>query len=290
MKHYTYLLLVATLILGSCTTKQKASTEEWPITPKSEEVEELLRIDSICEVCYTKYVDVLSDFAHTTDSVQWEPYMADAIHNTLGEEGLIRRDSAVRCWHSLIHLYNKAQDMKAFEQYAENIELINLFLAEPEARLDFIVQFVKPLALSYYTDSAEGYNFVIERLHDELARCFMAVHLVGEPPAITQSLLNIIGRTYIEGEMWEDAEYHTRDILGFAQFYDEEFVHWGFDDTYRAEVHEARKEYAEAIEDIESSISKLKKVQATSQHPEAIASGIELCEAWIIELQNKMQN
>lgn len=224
MKPYTYLLLVAILILGSCTTKQKASTEEWPITPKSEEVKELLCIDSICEVCYTKYVDVLSDYAHTTDSVQWEPYMTDAIQNTLGEEGLIRRDSAVRCWHSLIHLYNEAQDMKAFEQYAENIELINLVLAEPEARLDFIVQFVKPLALSYYKESAEGYNFVIDRLYDELAHCFMAVHLVGEPPAITQNLLNIIGRTCIEGEMWKDAEYHTRNILGFAQFYDEKFV------------------------------------------------------------------
>lgn len=289
MKTYTYLLLAAVLVLGSCATKQKANTEEWPITPKSEEVIELLRIDSICEVCYTKYVNVLSDYAHTTDSLQWEPYMADAIQNTLGEEGLIRRDSAVHCWHSLIHLYNEAQDMKAFEQYAENVELINLFLAEPEARLDFIVQFVKPLALAYYKEKTEGYSFIIERLHDELARCFMAVHLVGEPPAITQNLLNIIGRTYIEGEMWEDAEYHTRDILGFAQFYDEEFVHWGFDDTYRAEVHEARKEYAEAIEDIEIGISKLKKIQASSQHPEAIASGIELCEAWIIELQNKMQ-
>lgn len=288
MKPYTY-ILIATLISVGCATKQKARTEEWPITPKSEEVEELLRIDSICEVCYTKYVNVLSDYAHTTDSLQWEPYMADAIQNTLGEEGLIRRDSAVRCWHSLIHFYNEAQKAKAFEQYAENVELINLVLTEPETRLDFIVQFAKPLALAYYKEKTEGYSFIIERLLDELARCFMAVHLVGEPPAITQNLLNIIGRTYIEGEMWEDAEYHTRDILGFAQFYDEEFVHWGFDDTYRAEVHEARKEYAEAIEDIEIGISKLKKIQASSQHPEAIASGIELYEAWIIELQNKMQ-
>ena len=263
MKTYTYLLLAAALISVGCATKQKARTEEWPITPKSEEVEELLRIDSICKVCYAKYVDVLSDYAHTTDSLQWEPYMADAIHNTLSEEGLMRRDSAVHCWHSFIYLYNESYKADAFEQYTENTESINLVLSsDPEARIDFIVEFIKPLALSYHKEKAEGYCFVVERLYDELAHCFMTTHLVGEPPAFTPNLLSIIGEMLIEGEMWEDAEYHTRDILGFAQFYDEEFIYWGFDDTYRAKVHEARKEYAEAIDDVKRSEEHTSELQS----------------------------
>lgn len=88
--------------------------------------------------------------------------------------------------------------------------------------------------------------------------------------------------------MWDKAEQHALDILATMRLYDEELLTWGFDDTYRAEVHEAKGEHSEAIEDVKVAIRKMKTAQKGTEFPEALEIQLKQHEAWLAELQENL--
>lgn len=295
MKHYTYLLLVATLILGSCTTKQKASTEEWPITPKSEEVIELLRIDSIAQATFNMHMQMYSEYdsseLNMNDSTyrKIHEYIESGIQSEMSEEAMIRRDSATKHWHSFIKLCNEENEFEAFKIYVRNSELINSIIIPREVRLDLLSFFIKPMAFTFFDTPQIACEFIEPFFLQELITCVQEHQIKGDLPYDdAHHALTEIGHIYILGEMWDKAEQHTLDILATMRLYDEELPTWGFDDTYRAEVHEAKGELSEAIEDIKIAIRKMKTVQKATAFPDALEMQLKQHEAWLVELQENL--